>query len=402
MHTSPVPYPVVRLAARVLLGALIALLFLVSGCAPEEPTTPLPPLVRTVAVAPGTTSVASFSGVTRAAVESRVAFQVGGVVSDVTVEIGDRVRRGSVVAQLDPADFTLRAQQARSGLQQAESQARLAEADYDRVRRLYEQGVVPVSQYDAARARLETVQAGATAARDQVALAERGLGYARLTAPVGGAIAEVLVEAGELVAPGQPVALVTTQGSPMEVTVSVPERVVTSLRAGDAATVTLTAFGDTAFTARITEVGVAAGRGATTFPVVVRLDRADADMRSGMTARVEFATEAARTTATGPLVVPVAAVNADTEGAYVMVVEAPPADTTMASGDLAPTHREVIVRRRAVETGTLRSDGVEVTGGLARNDHVVAAGLGELADGQRVRLADYDPLARDLLSFSGR
>ncbi|MEO1077546.1 MAG: TolC family protein, partial [Bacteroidota bacterium] len=70
-----------------------------------------------------------------------------------------------------PADFTLQTQQARSGLQQAESQARLAEADYDRVRRLYEQGVVPVSQYDAARTRLETVQAGATAARDQVALA---------------------------------------------------------------------------------------------------------------------------------------------------------------------------------------------------------------------------------------
>ncbi|MEO1631349.1 MAG: efflux RND transporter periplasmic adaptor subunit [Bacteroidota bacterium] len=388
--------------ARFFLGVLIALFFLLSGCSAEEPTAPPPPLVRTVAVAPGGTTAESFSGVTRAAVESRVAFQVGGVVSDVAVEIGDRVRRGSLVAWLDPADLTLQAQQARSGLQQAESQARLAGAGYDRVRQLYEQGVVPVSQYDAARTRLETVQAGATAARDQVALAERRLGYARLMAPVNGAIAEVLVEAGELVAPGQPVALVTTQGSPMEVTVSVPENAVTGLRAGDVATVALTAFPDVLFDGRVAEVGVSAGRGATTFPVVVRLNSANADVRSGMTARVEFAPDADGAAATGPLVLPVAAIDADTEGTYVMVVEVPPADTTAASSDPATGQREAVVRRRAVETGTLRGDGVEVTSGLTEADHVVAAGLGELADGQRVRLADYDPLARDLLSFSGR
>ncbi|MEO1077547.1 MAG: efflux RND transporter periplasmic adaptor subunit [Bacteroidota bacterium] len=228
------------------------------------------------------------------------------------------------------------------------------------------------------------------------------MGYTRLAAPVSGAIAEVLVEAGELVAPGQPVALVTTQGSPMEVTVNVPENAVTSLRAGDAATVVLTAFSDVSFDARVAEVGVAAGRGATTFPVVVRLDRADADVRSGMTARVEFAPATERAAAAGPLVLPVAAIDADTEGTYVMVVEAPPADTSATSGDLATGQREAVVRRRAVETGTLRGDGVEVTSGLTESDHVVAAGLGELADGQRVRLAGYDPLARDLLSFSGR
>ncbi|MEM8558243.1 MAG: efflux RND transporter periplasmic adaptor subunit [Bacteroidota bacterium] len=393
------------LGVHLLFGALVALLFLLAGCSAEEPTAPPPPIVRTVSVEASAPPTASFSGVTRAAVESQVSFQVGGVVTAVPVEVGDRVRRGALLARLDAADFELQAQQAASALQQAEAQARAAAADFDRIRALYAEGVIPASQYDNARARAETTTSGVAAARDQVALAQRGLGYTRLGAPVSGRVAEVFVEAGELVGPGQPVALVNTEDSPIEVEVTVPEQLIGSIQEGATAALSFAALPGDTFTGTVTEVGVASRRTATTFPVVLRVNEADARLRSGKTARVTFdlsTLDTAEAQASRALVLPVAAIDADTEGTYVMVIEPVVADSANATSVSVRSQEEAVVRRRAVETGTLRSDGVEVLQGLEAHEWVVAAGLGELADGQRVRLADYDPLARDLLSFSGR
>ncbi|MEM1044310.1 MAG: efflux RND transporter periplasmic adaptor subunit [Bacteroidota bacterium] len=396
----------------------LALALIAAGCSSQEPATAPPPVVRTVSATPSAATSASFSGVTRAAIESRVSFQVGGVVTAVTVAVGDRVQRGALLARIDPADFELQVQQASSAFRQAEAQARAAEADFGRIRALYAEGVVPASQYDNARARAETTTSVVAAARDQVALAQRSFGYTRLGAPVSGRVAQVFVEAGELVGPGQPVALVNTEDSPMEVAVTVPEQRIGAIQRGASATITFPAFPDQTLTGTVTEVGVAPGRAATTFPVVVRINSRIADgraLRSGMTARVMFEGLAAAQ-AGGALVLPVGAVNADTEGTYVMVIEPvglTPEDEGRSEAErgqeeggsvrtLVPGQEEAVVRRRAVETGTLHAGGVEVTRGLEANETVVAAGLGELADGQRVRLAGDDPLARDLVSFRSR
>ncbi|MEM6335400.1 MAG: efflux RND transporter periplasmic adaptor subunit [Bacteroidota bacterium] len=366
---------------------LAVALFAASGCK-EEAEPPPPPVVRTATVGAVAAGSYAFTGTTRAAVESRVAFQVPGVVTSVGVDVGDRVRRGAPIAQLEPSDFTLVLQQAKSGLQQAEAQAGLARSAYDRVRKLYEAGVAPPSQFDAAKATYETAEAGVRAAQDQVNLAQRRAGYTRLTSPVSGAVAQVLVEAGELVAPGQPVALVTTQGSPMEVTGSVAERVVERLRVGQAVEVMFSAFPNETFAGTIAEIGVAPARTATTFPVTVRLGQQDERLRSGLAARVQIGMEAEEEPA---LVVPVEAVNADTDGSFVYVVEP--------GGETAEDARMAVLSKRAVTTGALSAGGVEVRSGLQAGETIVADGLGRLVPGQSVRLPNYDPLAADLPSF---
>lgn len=386
-------------------GLVGLLAFVLVGCGAEEALPPQPVVVRTVAAQPAVAAAASYTGVARAAVESRLSFQVGGVVSQVAVDVGDRVGRGTLVAQIDPSDFMLQQQQAQAGLQQAEAQARLAEAEYGRTRALYAEGVAPLSQYDNAKARAETARSAVAAATDQVALAERLLSYTRITAPVSGAVAQTLVEAGELVGPGQPVALVTTQGSPMEVTMVVPERTVAHINEGDAAQVQLSAFPNETFEAVVSEVGVAPGRSATTFPVTVRLRTADPRLRSGMAARVVLRPASDLPTGTS-LVLPINAVNADGLSNYVMVVELPAdaAETpvsTAAAADVA-TVRQATVRRRTVETGALTEAGLEILDGLRPGEIVVATGLGELSDGETVRLLPFDPLAADLRPFDHR
>jgi len=356
--------------------------------------------------------VTSYAGTTQATVEARVAFQVGGAVQDVRIDVGDRVTRGAPIAVLDDADFLLRQQQAQAALKQAEAQAALAESEFARIQALYADGVAPVRQYDQARAGVETARSGVEAAADQARLAGRFLSYATLTAPVTGAVAQVLVEPGEVVAPGQPIALLTTQGSAKEVTLTVPEQRVASISAGDAVTVRLSAFPDETFEGAVTRVGVAPGRAATTFPVIVQLTNRDARIKSGMAARVMFGAEEVAERAP---VVPITAVQSDAAGSYVLLVDAgsvgasagvpasPASLSDEASSALSPVATQhVTLKRQAVRTGELTPSGVEILDGLAVGDRIVAAGVAELGDGQTVRLLAFDPLATDAVPFAQR
>ncbi|MEM1094084.1 MAG: efflux RND transporter periplasmic adaptor subunit [Bacteroidota bacterium] len=390
---------------------MLAPALFLSSCAEPPPPTPIP-AVRTAVAHVADVQTTSYAGTTQATVESRVAFQVGGAVQAVRIDVGDRVMRGMPIAVLDDADFQLRQQQAQAALKQAEAQAALAESEFARIQALYADGVAPVRQYDQARAGVETARSGVEAAADQARLAERFLNYATLTAPVTGAVAQVLVEPGEVVAPGQPIALITTQGTPMEVTLTVPEQRVAGIAAGDAVTVQLSAFAGETFQGRVTRVGVAPGRAATTFPVIVQLDNRDARIKSGMAARVVFGAEEATDSAP---VVPITAVQSDAQGTYVLLVDAGSASTSAeipaspaSLTDREPTSatpasaQQVTLVRQAVRTGELMPGGVEILDGLAVGDRVVAAGVAELGDGQTVRLLAFDPLATDAVPFVQR
>ena len=338
----------------------------------------------------------SFTGTAQAASESRVAFQVGGTLVRRSADVGDRVRAGQVLAELDPSDIALQRQQAQAGLAQAEAGlrqaragARLADAEYERVRALYSDDLIALSAYDGARTGMETsrdavrqAEAGVEAAGDGVALADRALGYTRLVAPASGSVGDVFAEPGEQVAPGQPVVLVTSAEGPMEIRFDASESVIGEVQNGQRVRVTLTALAGAEFNGVVTQVGTAATRGGTTYPVTVRLENADDRVRSGMTGRVTLRS-AQQSSTPRALVVPVGAIDRDEAGTYALVI---------GSGRTGAPMDTARVERRAVTTGHLLPGGVEVTSGLSAGERVVAAGLADLLTGQRVRVPSSDPL----------
>ena len=121
----------------------------------------------------------------------------------------------------------------------------------------------------------------------------------------------------------------------------------------------------------MTEVGVAATELVTTFPVTVRLDAADENIRSGMAVEVGFRFEAAG--GRNVIVVPPVAVGEDQDGRFVYTVA--PADSGYG-----------FVQRRAVTVGELTSDGFEILEGLANEDRVITAGMSQITDGLRVKI----------------
>ena len=101
----------------------------------------------------------SFSGAAQAGVESQLSFRVAGTLQSVSVAVGNTVKKGQEVARIDATDLRLSLQEAEASLAQALAAERKADADYDRVRGLYENENAAKSDLDAARAQAESNRA---------------------------------------------------------------------------------------------------------------------------------------------------------------------------------------------------------------------------------------------------
>lgn len=351
-------------------GLGVVCLVCVTGCKQETPPPQTLRPVRTMQVAQSSGVLSrTFSGVAKAGLETDLSFKVAGTVTEVTVDVGDRVEKDQLIAELDPEAFELRLQIARSSLQQAQAQARNAEANYQRVQQLWENNNASRSDLDVARANSETAQAMVETSRKQLELAQLELSYTRLLSPFSGAVAQVMVEANENLRQGQAVVKLTSDQQ-IEVQASIPEALITRIQKGDTVTVRFDAVTDKSYEAKVTEVGVKPTDTVTTFPVTVRLVEPEARLRSGMAAEITFRIDSNEG---GKVLIPPVAAGQDRQGRFVFLVEP--------AGD-----GEGIVRRRSVQVGTLSEAGLEILDGLVEGDRVVTAGISRITDGQRVKL----------------
>lgn len=344
-----------------------------SGTPPEEE--PLRPVRVEQVYRTGGSRIRTFSGTARAGVESRLSFKVAGTVRRIPVRVGDTVRTGQLLAELDPKDYELKVEDAEASLAQAAARARNAGSNLDRVRGLYENNNVSRNDYDAARAEFEYSTAQVSSVEKRLELARAQLSYTRLVSPLAGATSAVEVEANENVAVGQ-TSVVLTSGNQPEVQVAMPELFIARVQEGALVDVTFDALPNEVFSAAITEVGVTSGGLATTFPVTVRLLDASTGILPGMAAEVAIRFE----TADGRdrMIVPPFAVGEDLKGRFVYIAE--PQD-----GDLA------IVRRRNVKVGDLTGDGLEILEGLEEGQLLITAGVSRIEDGLQVRLLAASP-----------
>jgi RND family efflux transporter MFP subunit len=320
----------------------------------------------------GGSRVRTFPGVAQAGTESRLSFKVPGTVQRVAVRVGDRVRTGQLIAELDPSDYLLKVQQSEASLLQAKAQARNAEADYNRARSLYEEKSASKQDLDAARMASESANAVAQVSEKQLEQARLHLSYAKITAPMDGSIAEVRCEVNENIQAGMPL-FVLTSGSQLEVRVSIPEVLISQIEEDKEVSVKFDAIPDKEFQAIVTEVGIKSITMATTFPVTLRLKEIDPDIRAGMAATVTFRFESRDDRVM--FLVPSEAVGEDREGRFVFLVELLPEEEGFG-----------IVRRKPVVVGELTAEGLEIFEGISDGDLLVTAGISHVVNGQKVKL----------------
>ena len=362
--------PSYAIALRAVVAAfLISLVACGGDSAIEEPL--IRPVRTTLVRSSASELVRSFTGSTQAGMEIALSFKVPGTVMRLPVRVGDSVEKGQLIAELDPSDYELREGQARASRALRLAEKRNLEAQYDRVRALYENNNASRTELDAARAHAEAAGSLLEATSKTLELATKQLSYTRLEAPVAGLVSEVVGDENENVAAGQ-TAVVLASGALPEVKIALPGLLITQVERGDRVMVRLPTVKGPPLPATVIEVGVSAALGRTTFPVTAELHEDHPAIRPGMAAEVEFRFGG---DGEGRLLVPTLAVGEDRKGRFVFIFEAGPD-----GGGTA--------RRRPVEIASASSEGVEVLSGIREGERVITAGVRRIQDGLGVRLLE--------------
>ncbi len=349
----------------------IALVFTACGGEEQVEEKALRPVVFQEVGFLGGADMRTFSGTAQTDKIVNLSFRSGGIITMFDMQLGQQVRQGELLARLDNVQARLAYEQSLSSLNSAASQMNTAKLNLDRIRSLYEKGSASLSDFENAKNSFKTAEASHESAQRSVDIQREQVRYGFIYAPEGGTIASVNAEVDENVGAGQTVAVLNA-GADMEISLGLPESVINRVSANDGVQVSFSSLVGASFEGTVTEVSPSLDPNNATYPIRVRIDNPSEGIKSGMTANVtfDFSTE---NLASSTLVVPAKAVGEDGDGRFVFLIE-------------EQGGAEGVVKKQAIEVGTLTPEGFEVTAGLSPGQKIATAGLQTLLNGQEVRL----------------
>ena len=284
----------------------------------------------------------------------------GGQVLRVTVDAGDWVQAGQVLAVIDRSVQVQQAAAQSAQIQVAQADANLAQANLDRALQLVERGFVSKADVDRLTATRDAATARVKVAQAQ--LSEQRARNQRLNvyAPASGYVLSRNVEPGQTVGAGTPALFTIASGGEMEMLAQLSEEQLASLSVGTVASITPTGS-DKSFTGQVWQLAPVIDQATRqgTARIALGFDRA---LRPG-----GFATARINSGSFTAIVLPESAVLADDEGSFVYIVD-----------------KDNKAVRRAVTTGAVTKDGIAITGGLSGTERVVLRAGGFLNPGETV------------------
>lgn len=350
-------------------AAACALVLGLSACQKSAPAQEPLRSVKVITVgASGSGYDLAFSGEVRARVESSLAFRVAGKLVSRPAELGQRVRAGQLLAQLDPQDYQATAEAAAASLLAARSNRDVAVADFKRYQDLHAQGFISAAELERREAALKLAQAQYQQAQAQNTLQGNQSGYTRLLADGAGVVTAVDAAAGQVVSAGQPVVRLALDG-PRDVVFSVPENKLAHLKAGQLIDVQAWDAPQT-WRASVRDVAGSADPITRTFVVKAVLQNADKGPEPVLGATVTVRLKPLADAGAPRIKLPSSALRQEGGVTSVWLL-----DTS-----------SMTVSAKTIEVSAADGNDVVVTAGLQNGDQVVVSGVHVLTAGQKVSL----------------
>jgi len=353
-----------RLASPLLLAAL--LLPLVSGCSKQAAAPEPERAVRTQVVSAGTASAShEYAAEVRPRVESRLSFRVNGKLLSRSVNLGDTVKAGQVLARIDAQDLKLAEAAAAAGVAAARTNRDQMGADYKRFVDLQRQGFISAAELERRDSAFKAAQAQLDQAKAQADVQGNQAGYAQLVADGGGVVTGVNAEPGQVLAAGTPVVSVALDG-PRDIVFSVPEDQISRVRAAASlpGALKVRLWGsDQTSPLKLREVAAAADPVTRTF--LIKADAGKLDVKLGQSATVVL--DLPQTS--GVIKLPLAALLQQAGKSSVWVLDG----------------ASMTVKSVPVQVGGAEGNDVVIAAGLNPGQEVVIAGVHVLAPGQKVK-----------------
>jgi RND family efflux transporter MFP subunit len=364
-------------------GVLFAAAFFLAACAsqkkPAEPQ-PIPVTIAAVQRFNGTDAV-NYSASIIPYEQVPVSFKSAGYVTRISqrkgvdgrarnLQPGDWVKKNEVLATVRQTDYQHALEQYRGQLTQAQAGAEKSKQDFSRARALYDANALTQSDYDAAKAQIDSSQGLLTTATAAVAQAQQSLSDCELRAPSDGQILSRNIELGALVGTGT---TGFTMGDTQRVKAvfGIPDTVLSQLRLGNKQEIQTETYPQP-FIGQITAIAPQADQKSRTFQAEVTIPNPKGLLKSGMVATLSLG----QARLTSPvLVVPLSAVVSPGDGSKSFSVFV-----------VAREGSKDVARRRTVELGPAFGNTVSIVRGVAFGERVLLNGATLVTDGQAIHV----------------
>jgi HlyD family secretion protein len=342
-------------------------------------------------------STVAAPGNVKAETEVQISAYVMGKISRLPVKEGDRVKKGQVLVQIDPANYAAQVKQAGASLELAKANLAQSELIYKRNQELFGKGLLSQEGFEQVSTDYRLNQARVTQAEASLEQAQDNLDKTTITSPINGVVVQLNVEVGEVVVTGTmnnagSVIMTVADMSQMEVESQVDESDVRDIKVGQPAEIEVDAIVGQTFKGVVSEVGNAAvtttsssssSAASVNYTVKIRfIDKSD-QLKSGMSANVDITTASKKDI----LLIPIQSVvmrKADSERKAADPKKGKSKDEAMAEGMPGNGKRQkekeqevvyVMEKGRAVITpvitGISDQDNIEVLSGLNENQEVI-------------------------------
>ena len=290
------------------------------------------------------------SGIVIPAKEIRLSFKTGGLINALYADAGTKVKKGALLATLDPAEIDAQVNQAASGYEKALR-------DYTRAKNLYRDSVATLEQ-------LQNAETALNVSNATLEIAGFNRDHSRIIAPDDGVILHCLVESHEVIGPGYPVFVFGTTGTHWKIKAGVADKDFVRIGDGDSAQVSFDAYPDEKFKAVVTLIGEAANPLTGTYDVELDLLPAGRRLASGFIAGISIIPSRSESY----FRIPVEALKgAEDRTGYVFVVS----DSSTAL-------------KMKVEIAGIYDSWAVIASGLKGDEDLVTEGAAYLTDGEKV------------------
>ncbi|MEO8620193.1 MAG: efflux RND transporter periplasmic adaptor subunit [bacterium] len=240
----------------------------------------------------------SATGALSAVKTVQVGTQVSGQVAEIHADFNSLVKKGQLLARIDPTLQQQAVRDAQAQLEKAQAQQRQAQQEYDRNQPLIAQKFISASEFSIVQVNLSVAVAGVKSAQVTLDRARQNLSYTNIYAPIDGVVVERNVDVGQTVAASlsaPQLFLIAQDLSQMQILASVDESDIASIKAGQVVKFTVQSYPGRTFNGAVDQVRLQSKLtdNVVGYTVVVTLDNTDGKLVPGMTATVEFITGSA-------------------------------------------------------------------------------------------------------------
>jgi len=227
--------------------------------------------------------------------QTTVGTQVSGKIQQLFVDYNSIVKKGQLLAVIDPSTYESALVQQEANLQKAQSVFLNSKRTYERNQRLYQLQLISKSDLDSAETDYLSDQAQVTQAKASLDNAKINLGYTKIYSPVNGIVISKNVEVGQTVAASFSTPTLFTVAedlTKMQIEVSISEADIGKIKEGQKAEFNVDAYPDLTFEGKVTQVRNAATTtsNVVTYTVIVSVSNKNLELKPGMTANASIIT----------------------------------------------------------------------------------------------------------------